>query len=407
MVTVSSRRIAAAVAVAAAAAAAVFVPPVLVALADQVAAAAGHMHIDKAGRLQQWAASRPLNNGACVVETAANACEDVVVHAASSTVFAACGDPRGRAHWYPPAGQRDARGRLAVGSSFRETLFKHDLQSGVTTELRIEGVEGDFVTHGVDIWSSPDDPSTIHIFAVRHTRTGDSVSIFSHKLGTDTVVLVRDVRHPNIKTANGVAAVGLFEFYVTNDHYFFSDPWRTLEEHFGPWTWATNVQYCDAASEASLDCDTVVGPFPAANGIAVWEDRLFVGDSQNGTLRVFQQRADHDVEYLSQVELGAAADNIKIDPSTGDLIVAVFPTVENLPAYLANVDKLGKELRVPAATLRLPKASDYAPELLYFDDGGVLSDMTAMALDPVNNVLVGAAVLQYGGFAVCKMGHSK
>ncbi|KAL1899221.1 hypothetical protein Sste5346_003144 [Sporothrix stenoceras] len=87
--------------------------------------------------------------------------------------------------------------------------------------------------------------------------------------------------------------------------------------------------------------------------------------------------------------------------------MSIFPTVENLPEYLANVEKLGKTLRVPAATLRLPKANGYAPELIYFDDGGVVSDLTAMAIDPYNNVLIGAAVLQYGGFAVCKIGHTK
>ncbi|CAK7203348.1 hypothetical protein SEUCBS139899_006081 [Sporothrix eucalyptigena] len=371
-------------------------------LLDQAAHLAGHVTIDKASKLQQWATSAPLNNGACVVDYTANACEDVVIHTASGTVFAACGDPRGRTQWYPPAGQRNAAGR----ASYLEQLFKHDIVSGKTTELQIKGIDGDFVTHGIDIWSSPTDPSTIHIFAVRHTRQGDSISIFSHTLGTDTVALLKDVKHPNIKTANGVAATGPLSFYLTNDHYFFFDPWRNLEEKFGPWSWATNVQYCDASADTTV-CKTVAGSYPAANGIAVWENRLFVGDSQNGTLRVFQQRQNHDVDYLFQVELGAAADNIKIDPSTGDLIVAIFPTVEKLPEYLANVDKLGKELRVPAATLRLPKANNYTPELLYFDDGGVLSDMTAMALDPVHNVLVGAAVLQYGGFAVCKIGHTK
>lgn len=52
----------------------------------------------------------------------------------------------------------------------------------------------------------------------------------------------------------------------------------------------------------------------------------------------------------------------------------------------------------------MPKSNGYTPELIFFDDGGVLSDMTAMAIDPYNNVLIGAAVLQYGGFAVCKVG---
>lgn len=117
--------------------------------------------------------------------------------------------------------------------------------------------------------------------------------------------------------------------------------------------------------------------------------------------------------------LGAAADNINIVPTTGDLIVSsmytslppavpqlnmpVFPTLEDLPTYLANVDKLGKALLVPAAALRLPKSKGYAPELIYFDEGSAVSDMTAMALDPYNGVVIGAAVLQYGGFAVCKL----
>lgn len=68
---------------------------------------------------------------------------------------------------------------------------------------------------------------------------------------------------------------------------------------------------------------------------------------------------------------------------------------------------LGKELLVPAAALRLTKAKGYKPELIYFDDGSVVSDMTAMALDPYNGVLIGAAVLQYGGFAVCKIGKTR
>lgn len=84
-------------------------------------------------------------------------------------------------------------------------------------------------------------------------------------------------------------------------------------------------------------------------------------------------------------------------------LLAVFPTLEDLPTYLANVDKLGKTLLVPAAALRLSKDKGYAPELIYWDNGSAVSDMTAMALDPYNGIVIGAAVLQYGGFAVCKL----
>lgn len=53
--------------------------------------------------------------------------------------------------------------------------------------------------------------------------------------------------------------------------------------------------------------------------------------------------------------------------------------------------------------MRLKKDNGYKPELFYFDSGSAVSDMTAMAVDPYNGVAIGAAVLQYGGFAVCKL----
>ena len=81
----------------------------------------------------------------------------------------------------------------------------------------------------------------------------------------------------------------------------------------------------------------------------------------------------------------------------------MFPTLENLPKYLQNVKSLGKELLVPAAALRLDHQKGYAPELLYFDDGSRVSFMTTAAADPYNDLFIGSSVLQYGGFAVCKV----
>ncbi|KAL1967005.1 hypothetical protein VTN77DRAFT_3529 [Rasamsonia byssochlamydoides] len=267
----------------------------------------------------------------------------------------------------------------------------------------IEGLEGDFVTHGIDIYNFPDDSKKIHLFAVKHARDGDSIAIFSHVLGTDVLQLVRNVKHPNIKTANGVVATGLLDFYITNDHYFAKGWLRYLEEKYGPWTWATHVQYCNATA-AEVTCKRVTRTFPGANGIARYQDQLFVGDSKTGDLRIFKIRPDYSLEELRSLSLGAAADNINVIPTTGDLVVSIFPTLEDLPTYLSNVRSLGKELRVPAAALRLRRESGYEqPELMYFDDGSVVSDMTAAAIDPFNDVFIGAAVLQYGGFAVCEL----
>ncbi|KIW93306.1 uncharacterized protein Z519_05911 [Cladophialophora bantiana CBS 173.52] len=356
----------------------------------------GRVDIDKA-RLVRWENSSAFNNEDCQVIRTANACEDVKIHFPSHTAFLACGDPVERTHWYPCAGVRTVSRRAE--SSFREQLFKHDLETGETTELRIKGLEGDFVTHGIDIFPLPGDSSRIHIFAVNHARSGDSIAIFVHTLGSDVVELVKNVKHANIKTANGVAATGPLDFFVTNDHYFAGGPLRTMEETFGPWSWATHVQYCDAGAE-DVVCKQVSGTFPGANGINLWRDRLHVGDSKNGTVTVFEIHGDKSLTRLQTVDLGAAADNINIIPSTGDLIVAVFPTLEDLPAYLQNVQSLGKDFLVPAAALRLRRENNYTPELIYFDDGSALSFMTAAHV--FNDLFIGASVLQFGGFAVCK-----
>jgi arylesterase/paraoxonase len=79
----------------------------------------------------------------------------------------------------------------------------------------------------------------------------------------------------------------------------------------------------------------------------------------------------------------------------------VFPTLEDLPYYKANVRSLGKDVLVPSAALRLRKDNGYTPELVYKSDGSGVSYMTVAAVDPYNHVLIAGLVLQYGGFAVC------
>jgi arylesterase/paraoxonase len=81
----------------------------------------------------------------------------------------------------------------------------------------------------------------------------------------------------------------------------------------------------------------------------------------------------------------------------------VFPNLEALPSYLANVHELGKSMRVPSCALRLVRSRGFEPELVYWDDGSVVSYMTVAAVDPKMGVMVNGAVLQYGGFAVCEV----
>ncbi|PGH16649.1 hypothetical protein AJ80_05151 [Polytolypa hystricis UAMH7299] len=357
---------------------------------------------DRSASLTKYAHHTPVNNEKCAVHYEANACEDARIHFASSTAFIACGDPEGRSHWYPPSNARDAAGRK--NDSFQEDLFKYDIKRRKTTKLRIDGLEGDFISHGIDIYSFPNNPGKIHIFAVNHGRDGDSVMIFSHTLGTDSVQMVKKVQHPGIKTPNGVAANGPFDFFITNDHYFVSGVLRDLEDKYGPLPWATNVQYCDVSGEG-VSCRQVSSTYPNFNGIALSEDkrRLFVADSTMGDLTIFRITDNKDLQHERSINLGAAADNIKLLPNSGDPIVAVFATLEDLPQYIANVDRLGRDLHVPSAAIRLSQKKNYAPEVVFWDDGSILSYMTAATIDPYNRVFIGAGVLQYGGFVVCDL----
>ncbi|TFK47145.1 paraoxonase 2 [Heliocybe sulcata] len=363
--------------------------------------AIGKAKIDPAS-ITRWANSSALNNQRCVVHREADACEDVKIHFPSSTAFVSCGDPEQRMQWYPCSGRHNARGRRE--NSFKEHLFKYDIKSKRTTKLRVLGLEGDFITHGIDIYSFPDDPSKVHIFAVNHGRGGDTIVIFSHALGSDSVELVKNVRHPGIYNANGVAARGPLDFYITNDHHYTSKGGilRLLEEKYGPWTWATNVQYCDATGPITA-CRQVSDTFPGANGILISGDELYVGDARSGDARIFEIQPDRSLINIATIHLGGAADNINIIPTTRDLVISVFPDVERSHEYQANFRELGKSYKVPAATVRLDRSEGFKPELIYYDDGSVISYQTVAAIDPYNNVLINGGVIQYGGFAVCEL----
>lgn len=81
----------------------------------------------------------------------------------------------------------------------------------------------------------------------------------------------------------------------------------------------------------------------------------------------------------------------------------VFPELEDLKYFLANVRELGSSVLVPSAALRLRKNRDYEPEVVFWDNGSALSFMTAGTIDPYNGVFIGGGVLQYGGFVVCDL----
>jgi arylesterase/paraoxonase len=56
----------------------------------------------------------------------------------------------------------------------------------------------------------------------------------------------------------------------------------------------------------------------------------------------------------------------------------------------------------PAAVLRLKKQDDYEPEILYLDDGSLITVLTGAAIDPVRKRMIAGGVIERH-FIVCEM----
>ncbi|KAF2180272.1 hypothetical protein K469DRAFT_693427 [Zopfia rhizophila CBS 207.26] len=295
--------------------------------------------------------------------------------------YALIGPGRGPTRWYSRVINRFW---TAGQESLNESLWKYDLVSGQSTQLELIGLKGDFATHGLDVYSLPDDKTKIFLYAVNHARDGDSILVFSH-----------------VKVA-GWADCVCGSFFFTNDHYHTSGPLRFLEEKYGPWYWATEVQYCDA-SGTTVQCKQAAGPFPGANGIAIWEDRLFVADSHVAKAYIFNVTENNHLIPIRTVFQGPRRHRRQhsCHSTTGDPIIAVIPNGVDIPRVNANVHRLGRDFLVPAAAVRIDVNKDYEPHLFYKDEGTKLSFMTTLAVDPYRGVAVGGSVLQYGGFMCC------
>jgi hypothetical protein len=82
------------------------------------------------------------------------------------------------------------------------------------------------------------------------------------------------------------------------------------------------------------------------------------------------------------------------------LIRPVFPDVARLKEKLWGPEVLNPEFIAEAAVLRLVKAKDYEPELLYWDNGSLLTVLTGAAVDPKHGKLIAGGVVEHN-FVIC------
>jgi hypothetical protein len=196
------------------------------------------------------------------------------------------------------------------------------------------------VTHGIDIWSSEEDPSTIYIFAINHLpnpeyfketsetpfpevpKARSQVEIFKHVVGTSEAIHLRSVWHPLIRTPNDLFVENSTSFFTTNDHYYREGTMRTLEEvgyDYAPWSDIVHISLSSLTStEASADLTASKahsGVLHNNNGLGHGKDttEILIGSAASGKLHIGERKPTGSnpvaINVKESIQLDTAIDN--------------------------------------------------------------------------------------------------
>lgn len=144
------------------------------------------------------------------------------------------------------------------------------MQTLSSKRLTLRNYDGAFNTHGIDLYSPPEDLSSVYIVAVNHlpnsayygspSQPKDSkapkarsrLEVFHHKIGSSEATHLRSIWHPLIRTPNDIYIKSLNEIYVTNDHYYREGLMKLVEDvaygTIAPWTDLIHLHISDPIS---------------------------------------------------------------------------------------------------------------------------------------------------------------
>jgi hypothetical protein len=285
--------------------------------------------------------------------------------------------------------------------------------------LTLGGFSGPFYTHGIDIWSPPDDPNSVFIYAVNHLpnpewtptspastpRARSQIELLHHNIGSQTVEYVRSIWHPLIRTPNDIYAINKHEIYVTNDHYYRDEGLLRFIEDIGfqsvaGWTDTVHVTIHSLQghnASASVTASVALDKLHNNNGLGHGRDsnEILIGRAAAGALVLAKPIPDSTtqtsrLEILETIQLDSTIDNPSYfrDPyakSTGrdasGFIIAGLPRAINWPA------KDGKDPVYVWHVSPLP-GGGWEKKLIFVDDSSTIrsaSTAVLVAIDPKKN----------------------
>ncbi|MCJ8728289.1 hypothetical protein PDJAM_G00002610 [Pangasius djambal] len=227
-------------------------------------------------------------------------------------------------------------------------------------------IKGDFDTasfgpHGISVYTDEEDGSR-YLFVVNHPHENSQVEIFQYVEEESTLLHMKTIKHELLHNVNDIVAVGVENFYATNDHYF-------TNEHLKPLEALLSLSWCDVVYYSPEAVHVVAGGFFGANGINISPDKkhLYVSDLMTHRIVVLNIQKDNTLSRVKEVAVGSLCDNIEVESKTGDLWMGCHP---NGVRFLLNDpnDPPGSEV------IRIQNIHSEEPLVtqVYSDNGSVL-----------------------------------
>ncbi|KAL2777350.1 serum paraoxonase/arylesterase 2 isoform 1 [Daubentonia madagascariensis] len=217
-----------------------------------------------------------------------------------------------------------------------------------------------FNPHGISTFIDNDD--TVYLFVVNHPEFKNTVEIFKFEEEENSLLHLKTIKHELLPSVNDITAVGPAHFYATNDHYF-SDPFLKYLETYLSLHWSNVVYY------SPNEVKVVAEGFDSANGIHISPDNkyIYVADTLAHEIHVLEKQPNMNLTQLKVLKLDTLADNLSIDPSSGDIWVGCHPNGQKLFVYDPNNPPLSEVLRIQNILSEKPTVTT-----VYANNGSVL-----------------------------------
>ncbi|KAL4074123.1 hypothetical protein V8B97DRAFT_1932047 [Scleroderma yunnanense] len=271
-----------------------------------------------------------IGNTNCKTVPELQACEKIVLHQPTGTIYLACSTLRDRVQWMPAVNKLNAS-----GTSGNDHIATYDPQTNAVRHLSLSGFSspGGLFVHGMDVVASIHDPSILYVYVVNHRKpiSGDPrkigadsvIEVFQTQTGGSELKYIRTFEDPAVViTPNDVVGSPDGQsVYFTNDNSQKLGLKRHLNLFIQPSD--TSVGFC----HVDHGCKFAFRGLHASNGIVKGfnqnNDTFYVADYMLGEITVLEKRPDNTLAFIEVIKTGYAADNLAVD-SNGALWVAVL-----------------------------------------------------------------------------------